>query len=193
MDQTSLLISPNAYNAWQVERVIETTAQAGETAAQAQTRSAVIIEMFKCLAPGDPVESMIACHCVELRFMSQAAMRDANNPALDPKTLKAMRASAMSISRTLQTWLTKLKAMQVQNEKRAVEMQRDQPGQAKEPEDERRARPRRPMVTPRTEPTLPLYTPPLPPDFAGFALDHVRAPPMQDTRPEETLPSLVPE
>ena len=173
MDQTSLLISPEAYNAWQVRRVIDTTAQAGETAAEAQTRSAVIIEMFKCLAPGDPVESMIACHCVELRFMSQAAMRDANDPALDPKTLKAMRASAMSISGKLQSWITKLKAMQVQNEKRAVEKQTDQPRQAMEQPD-RAPPPRHPMATPSTKPMPPPYTPPLPPDFADITLDNPR-------------------
>ena len=53
--------------------------------------------------------------------MAQAAVRDANNPSLDPKQSKAMRASAISASRILLAWVRELQALQKHNETRAAE------------------------------------------------------------------------
>jgi hypothetical protein len=98
MDPTKLVIAPEAYNAWLLGNVIAATVPRGETSAEAHTRSGAIIEMFKCFAPRDAVEAMVASHCVHLQLLSQGAMRDAASTSLDAKTLKGMRASAMTVS-----------------------------------------------------------------------------------------------
>jgi hypothetical protein len=120
MDPTKLVITPDAYNAWLLRGVIEATAQAGETSDEAHIRSGAIIEMFKCFAPRDAVEAMIASHCVHLRLLLQGAMRDAESPNFDAKMLKGMRASAMSVSRTLHLWVTKLETMKARNDQLAA-------------------------------------------------------------------------
>jgi hypothetical protein len=121
MDTDPFTLSPDAYNAHLLGAVIDATGPPAETAAAKQIRSAVIVEMFRVFEPADAMESMIACHCIALHFLLNAAMRDAGNLDLEPVVLTRMRSSAMSIGKALHLWLSKYEAIHTRNESRAAE------------------------------------------------------------------------
>ena len=100
---------------------MEATKSATESAVEARTRSAAIVEMFRSFEAANPVESMIACHCITLQFMLNAAMRDAGATNLDPVMSMRIRASAISISKTLHLWISKFESVHARNETRAAE------------------------------------------------------------------------
>jgi hypothetical protein len=118
---STFTLSPDAFNAHMIGGVITATGRQGESAADGQTRAAAIVEMFRAFDPADAMESMIACHCITLQFMLNAAMRDAGNLTLDPVVLTRMRASAVSISKTLLQWVSKYERIHARNETRAAE------------------------------------------------------------------------
>jgi hypothetical protein len=126
VDPNLLLISPEACHAHLLRGVIEATGSADEPRADAYTRSGMIIEMFKCLAPNDALQATIACHCIMLRFVLMAAMRDAADSSLDPKMLARARSSAMTISRQWDVWSTKFDKMKARDE--AETLAGEQPG-----------------------------------------------------------------
>jgi hypothetical protein len=126
MNPSSLTLSPDAFNAQMVGGVITATGTPGESVADGQSRAAAIVEMFRAFDPADAMESMIACHCITLQFVLNAAMRDAGNLSLDPVVLTRMRASAMSISKTLLLWVTKYERIHARNETRAAEVRKQE-------------------------------------------------------------------
>jgi hypothetical protein len=97
------------------------------------------------------MESMIACHCITLQFMLNAAMRDAGNISLDPVVLTRLRASAISISKTLLQWVSKYERLHARNEARAAEA-RKQEVQAKPEPVTRQPEPVTPKVPPANVP-----------------------------------------
>jgi hypothetical protein len=123
---SSFTLSPDAFNAHMIGGVITATRTPGESVADGQTRAAAIVEMFRAFDPADAMESMIACHCITLQFMLNAAMRDAGNLSLDPVVLARMRASAMSISKTLLQWVSKYERLHARNETRAAEARKQE-------------------------------------------------------------------
>jgi hypothetical protein len=123
---SSFTLSPDAFNAHMIGGVITATGTPGESESAGQTRAAAIVEMFRAFDPADAMESMIACHCITLQFMLNAAMRDAGNLSLDPVVLARMRASAMSISKTLLQWVSKYERLHARNETRAAEARKQE-------------------------------------------------------------------
>jgi hypothetical protein len=123
---SSFTLSPDAFNAHMIGGVITATRTSGESVADGQTRAAAIVEMFRAFDPADAMESMIACHCITLQFVLNAAMRDAGNLSLDPVVLARMRASAMSISKTLLQWVSKYERLHARNETRAAEARKQE-------------------------------------------------------------------
>jgi hypothetical protein len=121
MTPIAFTLSPDAYNAHLVCEVIDATAPQGETASAKETRFAMIVETFRAFEPANAMEAMIACHCIALQFVLTAAMRDAGNVNLEPVVLARMRASAMSISKTLHLWLSKFERIHARNETRVAE------------------------------------------------------------------------
>jgi hypothetical protein len=101
-----------------LNEVVEVTAQKDETAAAARTRGDAIVEMVCAYDPRDAMETMIACQCVMLRFLLRGAMRDAADIDLEPVAAAKARAGAMSVSRTLHQWATKLEQVKRRNEVR---------------------------------------------------------------------------
>jgi len=99
--------------------VMEATTPLGETAAARHGRHATITGMFRTFEPANAVEAMIACHCITLQFVLNAAMRDAGDVSMDPVMLTRMRASAMTISKTLALWISKYRMMHDRDETRA--------------------------------------------------------------------------
>jgi hypothetical protein len=121
-------LSPDAYNAYVLKGVMEATVPPGETAAEAETRSAAIVEMFRTFEAADAMESAIACHCITLRFMLNAAMRDAGNVTLEPALVNRNRSIATAISKNLHLWISKYETIHARNESRAAEAsQREAP------------------------------------------------------------------
>jgi hypothetical protein len=108
-------------SAYLLNGVVEATAPPNETEAAARTRGDAIVEMVCAFDPRDAMETMIACHCVMLQFLLNAAMRDASNVTLEQAVLLKARAGAMSISRTLHQWVTKFEKVRKRNESRAAE------------------------------------------------------------------------
>jgi hypothetical protein len=108
-------------NAFLLDGVVTATAPPNETEAAARSRADAILEMMRAYDPADGMEAMIACHCVMLQFLLNAAMRDANNIHQEPAVLAKSRAGAISISRTLHQWVTKLEKVKKRNEVRAAE------------------------------------------------------------------------
>jgi len=121
MNPENYTLSPEALNAHLLGDVMEATRPPGETAANAHSRCAAIVETFRAYEVANAVEAMIACHCITLQFVLNAAMRDANNVNMDPAQLTKTRASAMSISKTLHLWLSKFESVHTRNEARAAE------------------------------------------------------------------------
>jgi hypothetical protein len=101
--------------------VIAATTPPGETFADAQSRAGAIAAMLRAYDPGDGMEAMMACQCVMMQFLLNAAMRDANNPHLEPAAQAKARAGAISASRTLHQWVTKFENSRKRNELRAAE------------------------------------------------------------------------
>lgn len=121
MNPSTFALSQDELNAHMLGGVMDATSPPGETAADARTRCAVIVEMFRTFEAANAMESMIACHCVALQFVLSAAMRDAGNTNMDPGQLTRTRASAMAISKTLHLWLSKYESIRTRNETRAAE------------------------------------------------------------------------
>ena len=102
-----------ACNAHLLRGVIEATTPPGETAAEARARADSIAEMFRDFDPRGAMASMIACHCIALRFVMMAALRDLSAaPAdLDPKVQARMRATAVSLSKSLHMWMAQYESV----------------------------------------------------------------------------------
>jgi hypothetical protein len=103
-------------SAYLLNGVVEATAPPNETEAAARSRGDAIVEMVCAFDPRDAMETMIACHCVMLQFLLNAAMRDASNIHLEPAVLAKTRAGAISVSRTLHQWVTKFEKVRKRNE-----------------------------------------------------------------------------
>ncbi len=52
-----------------LEGVVESTTPPDESPAQTHLRRGAIGAMFEAYDPEDGMEAMIACHCIELRFL----------------------------------------------------------------------------------------------------------------------------
>jgi hypothetical protein len=182
MNSNPFILSQDAYNAHMLTGVMDATIPPGETAGECQVRSAAIVEMFRTFEVANAMESMIACHCIMLRFVLDGAMRDANNTKLDPAMLIRMRSSAMSISKTLHLWISKYEKLHARNETRAVEAAPDfvapdfavqvsvvpsKPVVPVKPPVPARPIPPRPLVTDPPRPGLSLF---LMPEPAGLRL-----------------------
>lgn len=109
-------------SAYLLDGVVASTAPPNETTADAQCRRAAIIEMFEAFEPGDTMEAMMACHCIALQFLMDAAMRDGSHAHLNPAVGVRARAGAVSISKTLHQWVSKLE--QTRHRKAAREAER---------------------------------------------------------------------
>jgi hypothetical protein len=107
-------------NAYLLDGVVEATAPPNETAVAARTRADAIVEMIRAFDPRDAMETMIACHCVMLQFLLNAAMRAACDVRVAPAVLTKNRAAATSISRTLHQWVTKFEKVRKRNEASAA-------------------------------------------------------------------------
>lgn len=121
MDPNRLMLTQDEFNAHMLRGVMADTGQPGETAPDAQTRCAAIVEIFRTFEAANPMEAWIACHCISLRFMLDAAMRDAGVADLDPALVIRLRASAMAISKNLHLWMSKIASLQARHEARAAE------------------------------------------------------------------------
>jgi len=121
MDLNSFTLSEDAFNAHVLGDVMDASSQPGESGAEARTRCAAIVEVFRTFAPVNAMESTTACHCISLRLMLNAAIRDAGNVNQEPAMLIRLRASAMALSKTLHLWLAKYESMHARNEARAAE------------------------------------------------------------------------
>jgi hypothetical protein len=121
MDPHSLMLAQNAFNAYALRGVMVSTCQTGETEADAELRHAAIVELFRTFEAADAMEATLACHCISLRFMLEAAMRDAGTVDPDPARQMRLRASAMAIGKNLHLWLRMFERLHERNEARAVE------------------------------------------------------------------------
>ena len=121
MEPNDFCLSQDRFNAGQLAVVMETTRPAEETGDAARTRCASIVEIFRTFEAANAMESMIACHCITLQFVVNAAMRDAGDVTLDPALLIRMRASAMALSKTLHLWMKQFDVLHARNELRAAE------------------------------------------------------------------------
>jgi hypothetical protein len=107
--------------AYLLNEIVEATPPPQETAADARSRGDAIVEMVCAFDPRDAMETMIACHCVMLRFLLNAAMRDASNVNLEPAVMIKARSGAISISRTLHQWTTQFGRARKRNEAHVAE------------------------------------------------------------------------
>lgn len=121
MDPNCLTLTQDAFNAHMLRGVMDATGQPGETAQDAQMRCAAIVEIFRTFESANPMEGMIACQCISLRFLLDAAMRDAGAVDLDPALRIRLRASAMAISKNLHVWMGTFTSLHARNEARAAE------------------------------------------------------------------------
>jgi hypothetical protein len=124
MDPNRLALEQDEFNAHVLRGVMGATGQPGETAEDLQTRCAGIVEIFRTFEAANPMEAMLACHCISLRFMLEAAMRDANATDLQPAMLIRLRASVMAIGKSLHLWMSDFASLHARNEARAAESTR---------------------------------------------------------------------
>ncbi len=163
--------------AYLLNSVIESTTPPGETAAEAHARGAAIAAMLRAYDPSDGMEAMMACQCVMMQFLLNAAMRDANNPHLTPVLQAKARAGAISASRTLHQWVTNFENSRKRNELRAAEAAKTEAAvQAAAPSQAPTARP-----VPQPEPSPANRSPthgPAPNDQLAVAADPAEYPPI---------------
>jgi hypothetical protein len=107
-------------NSYLLDAIVDATTPPNETEAAARTRADAIVEMVCAFDPRDAMEAMIACHCVMLQFLLNAAMRAASNINLEPAVQARNRVGATSISRTLHQWVSKFEKVRKGNESRAA-------------------------------------------------------------------------
>ncbi len=88
MDPNRLMLAQDEFNAHVLRGVMGATGlPGGEAAGRPNALRLLIVEVFHSFEALDPVEAMIACHCISLRFMLDAAMRDAGDAAAGPAPL----------------------------------------------------------------------------------------------------------
>jgi hypothetical protein len=174
MDPNSLMLSQDEFNAHALRGVMGATGQPGETAPDAQTRCAAIVAIFRTFEAANPMEAMIACHCISLRFMLAAAMHDAGAPDLAPAMLIRMRASVLAIGKSLHLWMAEFAGLHARNEARAAEAEHavSQPG-------------------PEAMPAKPQSAGKLPPAPPGEPRPVAAAPPVKSTPPSVAPAGLV--
>lgn len=119
MDPNRLTL--DEFNAHMLQGVMGAIGQPAETATDAQRRCAAIVEMFRTFEVANPMEAMIACHCISLHALLEAAMRDAGAADLQPAMLLRLRTSAMAISKMLHLWMANFARLHARNEARAAE------------------------------------------------------------------------
>jgi hypothetical protein len=109
-------------SAYLLAQAIAATTPPGETEADARSRADAIAGMLRAYAPGDMLETMLACQCIMMQFVAAAAMRDASNPRQEAATLAKARAGAITASRVLHQWVTKFENERKRNELRAAQV-----------------------------------------------------------------------
>jgi hypothetical protein len=163
MAPDTITLSPDGCNAHMLATVMDATAAPGETAEAARARRGMIVELFRAFDPANAMEAMIACHCISLQFVLNAAMRDAGNLDLNPAVLIRARGSAMAISKTLHLWVSKYEAIHKRDETRATQAPRQAPRQgvpavtapaAAEPPPPRPVAPQPPAPTTQDSPAI---------------------------------------
>jgi hypothetical protein len=107
---------------------------------------------------------MIVSHCIMLQFIQIGAMRAANNTDLAPALLARLRAGAVSVSRTLLHWVTKLERLKRRNEARDKEVReaaaKTQTAATPAPEPATQRPPNAPVAPPhQPHPSPPIQTP----------------------------------
>ncbi len=108
-------------SAYLLNSVVEATTPPHESEADARVRGDAIVEMVCAFDPRDAMETMLACHCVMLQFLLNAAVRDASDLTREVAIQIKARASAMALSRTLHQWVSKFEKVRKRNEVRASE------------------------------------------------------------------------
>jgi hypothetical protein len=109
------------FGSYLIDSIVGATTPPGETAEAAATRREAIIGMMQAYNPIDGAEGLIVCNCIMLQFVQLGAMRDANNTSVPPAALNRNRAQAISVSRTLMQWMTKLENLRKRNDAREKE------------------------------------------------------------------------
>ncbi|MGA3004461.1 MAG: hypothetical protein ABSE20_22325 [Acetobacteraceae bacterium] len=186
MDPNRLMLAQDEFNAHMLRGVMGATGQPGETAEDLQTRCAAIVELFRTFEVANPMEAMIACHCISLRFMLDAAMRDAGAADLELAMLIRLRASAMAIGKNLHLWMANFASLHARNEARAAEVRqranqpeavatpaRPQPTAMQSPP--RRPEQPRPIAAQVAKVTAPFVAPPAVPDQSPLRLGDLPA------------------
>jgi hypothetical protein len=162
-------VASNTAQGYLLRRVLDATTPADETETDASTRCGTILEMFRDFGPVNALQAMIACHCISLEFVLNAAMRDACDLRLEPRLMLRARAGGNSLSRGLGQWLTKYEKLKARDEKRAAEAVETQ--------------------TPAPEETLPPKPVQTKPEQPKPAPRPIRVPPAEMPMPE-TSPSF---
>jgi hypothetical protein len=108
-------------SAYLLGQAIAATTPPGETETDARTRADAIAEMLRAYAPGDMLETMMACQCIMMQFVAAAAMRDASNLRQEPALQSKARIAAITASRALHQWVTKFENLRKRNERRAAQ------------------------------------------------------------------------
>jgi hypothetical protein len=144
-----------------LDGIVHATTPPNETADAARIRREAIIEMVQAYDPADAVEGMIVSHCILLQFVEFGAIRDANNTSLPPAVVTRNRAQAISVSRTLLQWVTKLenakkRSLALEKAAREAEIEAQTAAAAPAPEPAP-ANPKPPVATP-------IQPRPMPPD-----------------------------
>lgn len=83
MNPDTVPLPQDACNDYLLGATMEATAPRGESAAARNGRHTTIAGMFRTFEPANAVEAMIACHCITLQFVLNAAMRDAGDVTMD--------------------------------------------------------------------------------------------------------------
>ncbi|HEX3996751.1 MAG TPA: hypothetical protein VHX39_36740, partial [Acetobacteraceae bacterium] len=164
MEPNHLTLGQDEFNAHMLRGVMDATGQPGETAQYAQMRCATIVEIFRTFEAANPMESMIACHCISLHFLLESALRDANAPNLRLELSMRLRASVMAIRKSLHLCMADFASLHARNKARATEvLQRaNQPDTVATPAKPQPAAVQQPVARPEqprpvaAKPTLPV-------------------------------------
>ena len=116
-----LTLTPEQYNAHVVGDVIASTTPATEAPDAARSRAGAIVEMFKGFEPATALESMLACHCISLRYVLMGAVRAALAGGGDARLLLRQQAMIASLTRTAILAEAHFEKVRARGEARAAE------------------------------------------------------------------------
>jgi hypothetical protein len=115
MTDDDLSLSADQFNCILIRDLLTDLCRPDDTAEIVRERAAMVIAMFRAMAPENANQATIAATCIALRFMLHGAIRAANASLGDTREAKAAQAAVRGLNRDLSRWTTILERVRARD------------------------------------------------------------------------------